>query len=87
MSSRSANNIIQHTPAILRSIIVGSRIDVHDLVTELSELCPLQRFSEEVADHLLGRTMLHHNLARSHSILDKEIAIIDMSSSLSPRSF
>jgi hypothetical protein len=58
------------------------RIDVFvakDHFSEFPEKAALQRLGKNFCKHLLGRTMLDVNGLKANSVLDKELADVDMS--------
>jgi hypothetical protein len=71
---------IQHTPVVPNDSI--HRDHSHDLVTELAEKFPLERFSEAVRNHFFGRAALNCNFLSGDAISNKEAPNVDMACSL-----
>ena len=56
-------------------------MNVHNLVSELFKLGPLEWFCEEVGDHISGGTILDRDLLGCDSISHKKISDVNMAGS------
>ena len=81
-----ASNTIQLTNLLLGRPTDASSISfgfnathsTHDVVSQLSKVTAVQRFSPEVSNHLLSRTPMEADILHVHPISDEKVSDVNV---------